>query len=59
MSDCFKHFSESIMQHLKGWMEKQLSIRGKEILLKSIAQAIPCFCDVGILFAEGDIQRYH
>lgn len=42
-SDCFKHFYERIKEILRGWMEKQLSIGGKEILLKSVAQAIPVF----------------
>jgi hypothetical protein len=42
-SDFFKHFIGRIKERLKGWMEKQLSIGGKEILLKSVAQAIPVF----------------
>jgi hypothetical protein len=39
-SDCFEHFIERIIQRINGWKEKQLSIGGKEILLKAIAQAI-------------------
>ena len=42
-SECFKHFIESIKQRIQGWMEKQLSVGGKEILLKAVAQAIPVF----------------
>ena len=42
-SDCFKHFVERIKERLKGWMEKVLSIGGKEILIKAVAQAIPVF----------------
>ena len=42
-SDCFRHFYERIKEKLKGWMEKQLSTGGKEILLKSVAQAILVF----------------
>ena len=42
-SDCFIHFVERIKQRLKGWMEKHLSLGGKEILLKAVAQAIPVF----------------
>ena len=42
-SDCFRHFIERIKERLMGWMEKQLSTSGKEILLKSVAQAIPMF----------------
>ena len=36
-SDCFRHFYERIKERLQGWMEKQLSIGGKEILIKSVA----------------------
>ena len=42
-SDCLKHFVERIKERLKGWMEKVLSIGGKEILIKAVAQAIPVF----------------
>jgi hypothetical protein len=42
-SDCFKHFIEIIIQRINGWKEMQLSIKGKEILLKAIAQAIPVY----------------
>jgi hypothetical protein len=42
-SDCFRHFYERIKEILKGWMEKQLSSGGKEILLKYVVQAIPIF----------------
>jgi hypothetical protein len=38
--DCFMHVVERIMQRIKGWMENMLSIGGKEILLKEIAQSI-------------------
>jgi hypothetical protein len=42
-SDCFEHFIERIIQRINGWKEKQLSIGGKEIPLKAIAQAIPVY----------------
>ena len=42
-SDCYKHLRDRVMQRIKGWMEKQLSTGGKEILLKAIAQSIPVF----------------
>jgi hypothetical protein len=43
LTDCFKHFIEKIIQRINGWKEKLLSIGGKEILLKAVAQAIPVF----------------
>jgi ribonuclease HI len=42
-SDCFKHFIERIIQRINGWKEKLLSLGGKEILLKAVAQAIPVY----------------
>ena len=42
-SDCFQHLIDRICQRLKGWKEKVLLMQGKEILLKSVAQAIPSY----------------
>jgi hypothetical protein len=42
-SDCFMHFVERVMQRIKGWKEKFLSIGGTEILLKVVAQSIPVY----------------
>jgi hypothetical protein len=47
-SDCFLHFVERIIQRINGWKEKMLSIGGKEILLKAVAQAIPVLRDVSV-----------
>jgi hypothetical protein len=52
-SDCFKHFIERIIQRINGWKEKQLSIKGKEILLKTIAQAIPVYAMSVFLIPKG------
>jgi hypothetical protein len=40
-SDCFRHLIERVMAKTKGWKEKLLSMGGKEVLIKSIAQAVP------------------
>ena len=42
-SDRFEYLVERIINHLKGWKQKFLSIGGKEILLKAIIQSIPVF----------------
>jgi hypothetical protein len=42
-SDCFQHLVERVCQRICGWNEKLLSMGGKEILLKAIAQAIPAY----------------
>jgi hypothetical protein len=53
-SDCFKHFIEKIIQRINGWKEKLLSIGGKEILLKAVAQAIPVFAMSVFLIPKGN-----
>jgi hypothetical protein len=52
-SDCFIHFVERIIQRISGWKEKILSIGGKEILLKAIAQAIPVYAMSVFLIPKG------
>jgi hypothetical protein len=52
-SDCFRHFIERIIQRINGWKEKILSIGGKEILLKAIAQAIPVSAMPVLLIPKG------
>jgi hypothetical protein len=56
-SDCFEHFIERIIQRINGWKEKQLSIGGKEILLKAIAQAIPVYAMSVFLIPKGICKR--
>lgn len=56
ISDCFRHFYERIKERLMGWMEKQLSIGGKEILVKSVAQAIPVFV-ISIFYLPKDVCK--
>jgi len=40
-SDCFRHLIDRISMHINGRKEKLLTMGGKEILIKSIAQAMP------------------
>jgi hypothetical protein len=42
-SDCFRHLIDRVLARINGWKEKLLSMGGKEILIKAIAQAIPVF----------------
>ena len=39
----FKYLKDKVWEKIKGWMEKLLSAAGKEVLIKSVAQAIPVF----------------
>jgi ribonuclease HI len=56
-SDCFEHFIERIIQRINGWKEKMLSIGGKEILLKAVAQAIPVYAMSVFLIPKGVCKR--
>ena len=40
-SDCFQRLIDRVRAKTNGWKEKLLSMGGKEILIKSIAQAVP------------------
>jgi hypothetical protein len=42
-TDSFIYLLERIIERLKGWKERFLSMGGKDILLKAIIQAIPVF----------------
>ena len=39
----FKFLRDHVWSKIKGWLEKILSAGGKEVLIKSIAQAIPVY----------------
>nr|XP_040249320.1 uncharacterized protein LOC120966829 [Aegilops tauschii subsp. strangulata]XP_045086245.1 uncharacterized protein LOC123494445 [Aegilops tauschii subsp. strangulata] len=39
----FKYLKDRIRKQVQGWMEKALSVGGKEVLIKSVAQAIPTY----------------
>lgn len=40
---CFRYLKDRVWKHVQGWMEKCLSAGGKEVLIKSVAQAIPTY----------------
>jgi hypothetical protein len=42
-SDCFRHLIDRVNSRINGWKEKLLSLGGKEILIKSIAQVVPVY----------------
>jgi hypothetical protein len=42
-SECFRHLVDRVLARISGWKEKLLSLGGKGILIKAIAQAIPVF----------------
>ena len=42
-SNCFQFLIDRIITKISGWKEKLLSEGGKEILLKSVVQAIPTY----------------
>jgi hypothetical protein len=56
-SDCFFHLVERIIERINGWKEKQLSIGGKEILLKAVAQAILVFAMSVFQIPKGACKR--
>ena len=39
----FKYLRDRVWEKIKGWMAKLLSSAGKEVLIKSVAQAIPVY----------------
>ena len=39
----FKYLKDRVWKRVQGWLEQTLSSGGKEVLIKSVAQAIPTF----------------
>ena len=56
-SDCFKHLIDRVRSKTKGWKEKLLSMGGKKILIKSIAQAVPVFAMMVFKIPKKHLQR--
>jgi hypothetical protein len=42
-SGAFKYLRDKVWKKVLGWLEQLLSVGGKEILIKSVAQAVPTF----------------
>ncbi|XP_021761446.1 uncharacterized protein LOC110726302 [Chenopodium quinoa] len=55
----FAFVKDRIWKKVQGWKEKFLSRAGKEVLLKSIIQAIPTYLMGVYRFPEGLIQEIH
>jgi hypothetical protein len=56
-SDFFIHFVERVMPRIKGWMEKMLSIGGKELLIKAVCQSIPVYTMLVFLIPKKYARR--
>lgn len=39
----FKYLKDRLWGKIQGWMERTMSAGGKEVLVKSVAQAVPVF----------------
>jgi hypothetical protein len=51
--NAFKYIKDRIWKMIQGWMERLLSAGGKDILIKSVAQAIPIFSMACFLLPKG------
>ena len=39
----FKHLKDRLWSKIQGWIERTMSMAGKEVLVKSVAQVVPVF----------------
>lgn len=56
-SDCFRHLIDRVIVRISGWKEKLLSTGGKEILVKSIVQAVPVYTMMVFKIPKKYMQR--
>jgi hypothetical protein len=49
----FKYIKDRIWSKIQGWLEKLLSAMGKDVLIKSVAQALPIFSMACFLLPRG------
>ena len=56
-SDCFQFLIDRIIMKISGWKEKLLSAGGKEILLKSVVQAIQAYAMSVFKIPKKKLQR--
>jgi hypothetical protein len=56
-SDCFRHLIDRVNSRINGWKEKLLSMGGKEILIKSIAQVVPVYAMMVFKIPKKYLQR--
>lgn len=55
----FEAITDKIKKKLRGWKEKTLSIRGKEVLIKSVAHAMPMYVMNIFLLPDSLIDNIH
>jgi hypothetical protein len=56
-SDCFRHLIDRVNSRINGWKEKLLSMGGKDILIKSIAQVVPVYAMMVFKIPKKYLQR--